>query len=174
MVRAVKTARIFCEREIAPPLYDAKATECGIMTGFCASKIFEPVGPEKRSCAIDPHLRSDHVVAIHESPAPYGAKTYRVCCRGRCPHRPAPGRLRHGEWICAKPNPPHRWCGRRDGKPVPYDGKPTGYGIMTWFCVSKIFEPVGPEKRSYAIDPHLRSDQVGAAIGRPKNCGLQK
>jgi len=52
--------------------------------------------------------------------------------------------------------------------------KPTGYGIMTWFCVSKIFGPVGPEKRSYAIDPHLRSDQVGAAIGRPKSCGLQK
>ena len=62
-MRAVKTARIFCEREIAPPLYDAKATECGIMTGFCASKIFEPVGPEKRSYAIDPHLRSDQVGA---------------------------------------------------------------------------------------------------------------
>ena len=43
---------------------------------------------------------------------------------------------------------------RRDGKPVPYDGKPAGYGIMTWFCVSKIFGPVGPEKRSYAIDPY--------------------
>ncbi|MBQ4624787.1 MAG: hypothetical protein IJB51_09650, partial [Clostridia bacterium] len=23
-------------------------------------------------------------------------------------------------WICAKPNPPHLRCGRRDGKPVPY------------------------------------------------------
>ena len=53
------------------------------------------------------------------------------------------------------PMPQAAWGGT--GNPSPTMRKPTGYGIMTWL----IFGPVGPEKRSYAIDPHLRSDQVG-------------
>ena len=35
---------------------------------------------------------------------------------------------------------------------------------MTRFPVREIFGPVGPKKWSYAIDPHLRSDHVGAVL----------
>ena len=103
-----------------------KCTGYGIMTWFCVSKIFGPVGPEKM-------VICDRSALAERS------------CRGRCPHRPAPGRLRAGgmgaksykpsqsarraDSICplwgrpltlltqshppkGEPNPPHLGCGR--------------------------------------------------------------
>ena len=57
-------------------------------------------------------------------------------------------------------------CGRRDGKPVPYDGKPAGFGLMTWFCVSKIVGPVGLEKMVICDRSRCRGAHCASAPGR--------
>ena len=46
------------------------------------------------------------------------------------------------------------------GNPSPTMQKSNGYGIMTWFCASKIFGPVGPEKTVIYDRPSERSDHV--------------
>gem|GEM_PF-2919481 len=110
-------------------------------TRFCVSKIFGPVGPEKtvicdRSALAERSCRGGHWPSeklwFAEITGYVHAGRFRMTNghpyredmalhrRGRCPHRPAPGRLRAGKWICAKPNPPHLRCGRQAGKPVPY------------------------------------------------------
>ena len=120
----------------------------GIMTWFPVKEIFGPVGPEKmvicdRSALAERSRRGGHWPSeslrfaettgyVHAgrfrmtNGHPYG-EDMALHRRGRCPHRPAPGRLRPGEWICAKSNPPHRWCGRRADEGIgPYDVKSTG------------------------------------------------
>ena len=91
----------------------------GIMTWFCVSKIFGPVGPEKtvicdRSAFAERSCRGGHWPSeklrfaeitgyVHAgrfrmtNGHPYG-EDMALYSRGRCPHRPAPGRLRAGEW----------------------------------------------------------------------------
>jgi len=89
------------------------------MTWFCVSKIFGPVGPEKmvicdRSAFAERSCRGGHwpseKLRFAEITGYVHAGRFRMTnghpcgeymalhSRGRCPHRPAPGRLRHGEW----------------------------------------------------------------------------
>ena len=93
-------------------------TRYGIMTWFPVREIFEPVGPEKtvicdRSALAERSCRGGHWPSeklrfaeitgyVHAgrfrmtNGHPYG-EDMALHSRGRCPHRPAPGRLRHGE-----------------------------------------------------------------------------
>ena len=57
------------------------------------------------------------------------------------------------------------------GNPSPTMRKRTGYGIMTWFCVSKIFGPVGLEKMGICDRSRCRGAHCASAPGRLRTLG---
>ena len=125
------------------------------MAWFPVREIFGPVGPEKtvicdRSAFAERSRRGGHWPSeklrfaeitgyVHAgrfrmtNGHPYG-EDMALHRRGRTKGRKARMSARSRPpaargWDLCRPHPPHRWCGRRDGKPVPYYPLRHGFAV---------------------------------------------